>query len=66
MLDLNLNHLYILYDLFEEELNKTELSSNPNFIFDFIKEKNICKEWNWYYISSHKNITCEIIKENPN
>ena len=65
MLELNTNHLYILYNLFEEKLNKNEISSNPNFIFDFIKE-NLDKSWNWYFISQHKNITCEIIKNNPN
>src|SRR5690606_21996840 len=62
---LNLNHLYILYNIFEDKLDEKILSSNSNFIFDFIKV-NINKDWNWYYISEHKSITCEIIKNNSN
>src|SRR5690606_40516311 len=64
MSELNINHLYILNNIFEDKLNGDRLSSNSNINIEFIK-KNI-KNWNCEILSEHKNITSEIIKDNPN
>jgi hypothetical protein len=45
-------------------LEKECLKIISNDFLKFIKD-NIDKNWNWYSISRHPNISMEIIKNNP-
>jgi hypothetical protein len=75
----NNNLLYKYIDLFEtydyikymektykHKINYKYLSANSNITWDFIKN-NIDKDWNYNYMVRHnKNITLDIVLNNPN
>jgi hypothetical protein len=49
----------------DKDISISNISNNPNLTWVLI-DKYPDIEWDWYYISQHPNITCDIINENIN